>query len=135
MLKLLKLMMVCAVSFVAHSQTPANQFTGGVINGRFWQTLTPEAKTGFLVGFREGIIAGDNDDVSRIYISDSATVGQAKKGIDLFYGDPANLAIAIKDASRIFLMRLGGADSTAVEAVTVRARREAALGFALPTKL
>jgi hypothetical protein len=134
MMNLLKLMMVCALVFAARAQTPENEFTGGVANGRTWQALPSEFRTGFLVGFREGIIASENDEANRVYISDSATIGQVKKGIDLFYSDPANLAIGIKDASRIFLVRLGGADAATVEALTVKARRMAALGFALPIK-
>jgi hypothetical protein len=134
MLRLLKLMMVCALTLAAHSQTPENQFTGGVSNGRFWSTLTVADRDLLLIGFREGVIASENDEASRIYTSEAATIGQVRKGIDLFYSDPANLAIGIKDASRIFLVRLGGADAATVEALTVKARRMAALGFALPIK-
>ena len=109
-------------------QSADNQMTGGAVNGRFWMSLPSDMKATLLLGFREGIVASRNFEAVKAYISDAATIGEVKKSIDQFYDDPANLAIAVKDASRVFVMKLSGAapERLAAEVATLRRAAQAA---------
>jgi hypothetical protein len=128
-LKLMKLTSICVLAIAAQTQTLDNQTTGGAVNGRFWMSLPDDMRAALLLGFREGIVASRDFAAVKAYVSDTATIGEVKKAIDRFYDDTANLPIAVKDASRIFVMKLNGASSVSLDIEVANTRRLAALGI------
>lgn len=118
----LLLIMTCALA----AQTPANQLTGGEHNGRYWLELEPSNRTIFVVGFCAAVNAIGGRNVDTFLGEGSGTIGETVKGLDLFYDDPANAAIRIGDAFRVFAMKISGAAPDVLAVKTAALRRAAA---------
>jgi hypothetical protein len=99
---------VAALSVSA--QPPENQKTVGLRNGRYWAAQTEGSKIDFVVGFSEALAATGfhaQSDWSE-HFRGTETIGEAVRGLNQFYEDPANAAIPIEKALVVFARKLKG---------------------------
>ena len=88
-------------------------YTLELANGRFWAQLSPESKIAFIAGFQSGaFIQGVEDYAPMTLVGKSVIAGtsgdEQVKFIDSFFRDPANEAIPIAYAIRIWRMENEG---------------------------
>jgi hypothetical protein len=114
------------LSGIVAAQTPAAQaptsqyMTGGSRNGRFWLRLESNERACLVIGFIEGAAVGGKD------VGAGATVGELERGVDSFYGEPANAAIPISSAILLFGLKVRGESPEFIEQQTLALRRAAA---------
>jgi hypothetical protein len=102
--------------------------TATFLNGRAWKAFDDSGRTAYIAGLYNALMFANavckESEFKSIYLP-SAPAGEVVKGLDLFYEDPANGAIPILYAVRIFKMRLEGSSQAEIQAATEDARRSA----------
>lgn len=109
----LKLIWVFSVVLLSCATTLAGQAadeTMGAYNGLYWRSCPAALKTGFVVGFVEGIKVSDFAAHNRQKYATSATVGEMVAEIDRIYGadSKASLSMPIWFAMRLAVLKLNG---------------------------
>jgi hypothetical protein len=119
-----------AISFgvAAPAQAPtAPDQTSGMINGRFWSTLTEGGKLGWVLGYEEGITAATANAASDtacatrangLYASYGShlSLGEMVRGIDHFYQDtPENAPVAVASALHYVILKASGASQSTLD--------------------
>lgn len=115
--------LLLGVALYVSAQIPDPELTGQFFNGRFWGALSDTQKLHFVMGLGQGISLGPPGNLE-IYLS-VATYGELVKGINQFYGDPANGAIPIVNAMVVFAKKMGGSFPEEIEELTAEFRRRA----------
>ena len=104
-------------------------YTLELANGRFWAQFSPESKIAFVAGFQSGAFIQGVDDyapmtlVGKTVIA-SKTRDEQIKFIDLFFRDPANEAIPIAYAIRIWRMENDGYKKKNIDRAIKMLRKE-----------
>jgi len=89
--------------------------TDGVFNGRLWNQDVPEARTGYILGYMEGMAdlvnLSDSPRAEKTFkalASPSFLVGEVFKEMNQLYENQANLNIPIREMIRYALLVLKG---------------------------
>jgi hypothetical protein len=106
---LLMLMVMCGLAAGAGDDP---KVTDGFMNGRGWLAMTDEIKTGFIVGFYEGIRWGNNS-MARMLSPTGLNYGEVSKAVDMFYKEPTNALIVIPGALTYVTAKASGRISEA----------------------
>ena len=134
---LILLIFICA-SLPAQDARAA--YTGTDVNGRYWNTLSLQAKATYIIGAQEGmdaVLAHDAKNCSctfeAVNAAVQATSGGGKNGtyvefvagVDLFYKDPANLGIPVIKALEYVTLKAKGATASELDSFVAPLRRSA----------
>jgi hypothetical protein len=115
-MKLATLLLFLAVTAISGDDSVPR--TGGFINGRTWRDMPPQQKTGYLVGFADGIKVPTYDNnkedqalaaAARKRFFGDSRLGEITAAVDDFYRDPANLQIQVYVAFKYFQDKVNGA--------------------------
>lgn len=106
----------------ALSQTAYDR-TGRARNGRFWIGMRPSDQVSFLHGFSDGVFATNSVEATKIYTPTGTSFGELARFISRLYEDPENMGIPIKDAIRLFVVKLHGASAEQLQAEMAALRR------------
>jgi hypothetical protein len=128
----------------APALTPAQDiramYTGTDVNGRYWNTLSVQAKATYVIGAQDGmsgVLAHDAKNCSctfeAVNAAVQATSGGGKngtyvefvEGVDLFYKDPANLGIPVIKALEYVTLKVKGATAGDLDSFIAPLRRNA----------
>ncbi len=97
---------------------------GGYKNCRWWTSCTPNDRLCYLIGLADGLVSADfnanlaaqesghpplkpNNMAGSLF--PGGILRRVRKGLDQFYEDPANVAIAIQDALTLYVQKVRGA--------------------------
>jgi hypothetical protein len=105
-------------------------FTAGMSNGRLWLSLDSDAKTAYLTGIKDILLATRPPDETE-YLPGRYTVAEFAKGLDQFYDSPENTLIPVVLGLRVCVMRFSGASQALIDAAVSGLRRQLA-GSAQP---
>jgi hypothetical protein len=109
-------------SSLAYSQSA---FTSGMSNGRLWLSLDSDAKTVYLTGIKDILIATKPPDEAE-YLPGRYTVAEIAKGVDKFYDSPENTLIPVVFGLRVCVMKFNGASQALIDAVLSGMRKQLA---------
>jgi hypothetical protein len=98
-------------------------YTGTDVNGRYWNTLSLQAKATYIISVQEGmsgVLGYDAKNCSCTFEAVNAAVhaisggkngsyAEMVGGVDLFYKDPANLGIPVVRALEYITLKAKGA--------------------------
>jgi hypothetical protein len=110
-------------------QATSDSFTGGMPNGRMWQSLTSIAKLAYLAGLNDGVnsFRAKLDRETKLEpfrnaiesaentLYTKATYAEIIDQMDLFYKDSANARIPLRYSYEYSLKRIKGAASTELD--------------------
>jgi hypothetical protein len=108
--------------YLAYSQSA---FTAGMSNGRLWLSLDSDAKTAYLTGIKDILIATKPPDEAE-YLPGRYTVGEMAKGVDQFYDSPENTLIPVVFGLRVCVMKFNGASQALIDAALSGMRKRLA---------
>jgi hypothetical protein len=145
-MKQIAILMLAGIALAA--QIPENQLTFTLKNGRWWAGLSSTGKTYYLIGMADGLGSADlyanavaaigphppakpYDTLSLLFAA--STFAEIEIGVDRFYGEPANAAVPIVAALRLFREKVEGSTPEEQSAHAAEARR-LALPKAAPAK-
>ena len=116
-------------------------YTGTDVNGRYWNTLSLQAKATYIIGAQEGmsgVLAHDAKSGSCTFEAVNAAVQATSggggingtyvefvEGVDLFYKDPANLGIPVIKALEYVTLKAKGATANELDGFIAPLRRSA----------
>src|SRR6266436_1301392 len=115
----LLLLMIAGAALCQAPKAPDR--TDKVANGRFWKALSNEGRLYYVIGFSDGVVSSSLEAIAT-YIP-NATYGETVEAIDRFFAEPENAAIPVRDAVRVFRMKLNGASPERIEEEKAAIRR------------
>jgi len=111
---------ICALCFAqGDSQRVRDSQTDGQPNGRFWNSISADARFGFVIGYCAAA-------TGTLKCPTEAQFGEIEKAVDRFYQDPENLRLPIAVAVQVFARRLEGMSEATIQAFLENARKQAA---------
>jgi hypothetical protein len=130
-----------AFSFSSNAQDFAGVKTSGYINGRYWSTLSLDAKATYLIAIGEAmteVVAYAPKNCGCILDATIAALGALSGGtsssyleisesLDLFYKEPANRPIPVIKALTYVTLKLKGGTSRELDDLVSKLRKEANL--------
>ncbi len=92
-------------------------------NGKFWNALTSDAKSGYISGYSEGVLMGcavfafDAKCLERMHEHwpSNMTNVDAVKAVDQFFSDTANVRIPLRWGLHWVLRKIGGASISTLD--------------------
>lgn len=137
--------LVLLAGVAVQAQIPDAYYTNTVakvLNGRFWMSISTNARGNFLVGFAEALLWYSDITAADPTIHEKnadnwpqeATYGDIERGVTKFYEEPENLSIPIIQAIKIFTMKVHSRSQAAIDS-QVTFQRIISLGSSVqPTK-
>jgi hypothetical protein len=109
----------------ATSETVARSFTGGLINGRYWQVIRESEKLSYLTGFFEAL--EDGGALRREeYFAGSMNKHRVVAALDKLYKQPENLPVPVATSLVIIKMTADGKPAMDIQLALESARNLAA---------
>jgi hypothetical protein len=101
-----------------HAQEPGI-LTCGNMNGHAWQSMAAKEKAIYLAGFSDALTRAAqhlkaHQELSA-YWPEKFNIGEVQRGVEKFYGEPANLNIAIPDAVVLMVFQVNGIPTGDIE--------------------
>jgi hypothetical protein len=117
-----------------------SQRTGGVNNGRYWNTLATDEKIPYVYGVLDSLVesmhffpktcdCGSNASMTAVITligSKNPIPLELVEGLDMFFKDPANRQIRIIEAMKYVTLKASGASKGQLEELETSLRRAAA---------
>ena len=120
----MRMLLMLSMAVGLFGQAPAEQYTGGALNCRFWNSMGHEEKSHFTLGYFEGVHFAEVDAKIKIEtLPRTATIGETVKGIDEICSVPENARIPINWDLALFNMKVQGASDARVRELTEQFRK------------
>jgi hypothetical protein len=127
------------VAATANAQDSSGMTTGLSVNGRFWATLSSEAKATYVIAVGEGIsevaFRGSNScaclferassALRAVSGSDKTSYHELAASVDFFYKDPTNRAVPVIKALVYVTQKMKGATSQELDDLAAKLRKDA----------
>jgi hypothetical protein len=133
--------LMTAFPFVAPAlaQDTSGMKTGFNVNGRYWITLSVEAKATYLIAFQAGIVAavhaapqnctcafdGAMATLEATGGGSTSSIADMGEGLDSFYKESANRAVPVPDALKYVTKKITGATRQELDYLESSLRRDA----------
>ena len=98
--------------------------TGGLVNGRAWQSFSQDEKVVFLTGASDTFFMVNEAEFFKNFPR-SLNVGEFAMAIDKFYREPENLPIPVFFGLKVVAMKVNGEDPAVVDKVLSAVRQSA----------
>lgn len=94
---------------------PPNDYTGGILNGRAWLSMTDSQRSMYLTGFAEGIKVSNGGTIPSQYVCRACRVDEMREGVTRVYSDPVTRSLPIAQALQLYILKANGANKKAYE--------------------